>query len=483
MGRLKSFFSQIFRSWSEKLEKPSPRKKLLKKNIVFPSWVLVLVISLSIFTALAAEFGFDKRAVAGSGIFVLLWIYAAYSFVKNEKEPNSSKILLSGLVIVGAVLMTQLAKSKEISMYFVFAPAAASLLNFLVSRRAAETAALLISVIVSFVYLGNLEVFFISFIGSMGAIAFPRRIIKRADIFLNGLSIFVFLLAANLALKLLGIHTGSFVLDGIRTPFLVGAVTSVFIMSFFPLFEWVFNITSDVRLIELGDFNHPLLKKLMIEAPGTYHHSLMVAALSEAAASAIKCNSLLARVGAYYHDVGKIGKAQYFIENQIEGNLHETLKPEMSTLVILSHVKEGIKLAAEAGVDECILDFIAQHHGTTIVQYFFRKAAVSSGGATDEAVYKYPGPLPQTRETAIVMLADSVEAACRSIEDPSFEKIKATVLKIINNYFTGGQLNECPITLKNIQKIGDVFTKTLISIHHIRLDYSAAEKPPAEKQQ
>ncbi len=482
MGRLKAFFSHTFKSWSEKLDKPSQRKNILKKNIPFPTWLLGLIISLSVLTALGAEFGFDKSSIAGSGIFVILWIYSAYSFVKNEREMNPSKILLSGLVIIAAVLMTQLAKSKEISMYFVFAPAAVSLLNFLVSRRAAETAALLISVIVSFIYLGNFEVFFISFVGGMGAIAFPRRIIKRSDIFLNGLSIFVFLLAANLALKLLGIYGGSLIYDGIRTSLFVAAVTSVFIMSFFPLFEWVFNLTSDVRLIELGDFNHPLLKKLMLEAPGTYHHSLMVAALSEAAATAVKCNSLLARVGAYYHDVGKIGKAQYFIENQLEGNVHEMLKPEMSALVILSHVKEGLKMAAESGVDECVLDFIAQHHGTTMVQYFFRKAAVS-GGASDETVYKYPGPLPQTRETAIVMLADSVEAACRSIEEPSYEKIKDTVHKIINSYFSGGQLNECPITLKNIQRIGDVFTKTLISIHHIRLDYSDAEKRAAEKQQ
>ena len=437
---------------------------------------------MSVLTALAAEFGFEKSAIAGSGIFVILWIYAACSFVKNEREMKPSKILLSALVIVTAVLMTQLAKSKEMSMYFVFAPAAASLLNFLVSRRVAETAALLISVIVSFLYFGNFEVFFISFIGGMGAIAFPRRIIKRSDIFLNGLSIFVFLFAANLVLKFLGIYGGSLIYDGIRTPFFIAVVTAVSIMIFFPLFEWVFNLTSDVRLIELGDFNHPLLKKLMVEAPGTYHHSLMVAALSEAAAAAVKCNSLLARVGAYYHDVGKIGKAQYFIENQLEGNIHEMLKPEMSALVILSHVKEGVKMAAEAGVDECILDFIAQHHGTTTVQYFFRKAAVS-GGASDETVYKYPGPLPQTRETAIVMLADSVEAACRSLEEPGYEKIKDTVHKIINSYFIGGQLNECPIALKNIQRIGDVFTKTLISIHHIRLDYSDAEKPAAEKQQ
>ncbi|MBU4133822.1 HDIG domain-containing protein [bacterium] len=482
MSRVKTFFSQIFKNWAEQLAKPAQRKNILKKDIPFPSWLLGLIISLSVLTALGAEFGFERSLLAGSAVFVILWAYSAFSFVKNEKQMNPSKILLSGLVIIMAVLLTQLAKSKEISMYFVFTPAAASLLNFLVSRRAAEKAALLISVTVAFIYLGNFEMFFISFIGGLGAIAFPRRIIKRADIFLNGLSIFIFLFAANLALKLLGIYSGNFIYDGIRTPFFVAAISSVFIMSFFPLFEWAFNITSDVRLIELGDFNHPLLKKLMLEAPGTYHHSLMVAALSEAAASAIKCNSLLARVGAYYHDVGKIGKAQYFIENQLEGNVHEMLKPEMSVLVILSHVKEGIKLAGEAGVDECILDFIAQHHGTTTVQYFFRKAEIS-GGEHDETVYKYPGPLPQTRETAIVMLADSVEAACRAIEDPSYEKVKDVVHKIINSYFASGQLNECPITLENIQKIGDIFTKTLISIHHIRLDYSAADKPPAEKQQ
>ena len=366
MVRIKSFFSHVFKGWAEALDKPS-KSNILKKDIPFPFWPLAALIFLGVLTALAAEFGFEENFIAGAGLFALIWLYTAFSLIKSEKEMNPSKILLSGLVIVSSVLVTQFAKSREISMYFVFTPAAVSLLNFLVSRRVAESAALLISLIVSFIYLGNFEVFFISFVGGLGAISFPRRIIKRSDIFLNALSIFVFLLAANLALALLGLHGGNLIYDGIRAPFLVSAATFIFIISFFPLFEWVFNLTSDVRLIELGDFNHPLLKKLMIEAPGTYHHSLMVAALAEAAAASIKCNSLLARVGAYYHDVGKIGKAQYFIENQLEGNVHETLKPEMSALVILSHVKEGVKLAAEAGVDDCVLDFIAQHHGTTIV--------------------------------------------------------------------------------------------------------------------
>jgi len=243
-----------------------------------------------------------------------------------------------------------------------------------------------------------------------------------------------------------------------------------------PLFESIFNITSDIRLLELGDFNQPMLKKLMTEAPGTYHHSLMVAALAEAAAAEIGCNSLLTRIGAYYHDIGKINKPQYFIENQLGDNAHENLKPEMSALVIVSHTKEGLLLANEYGIDDCIKDFIIQHHGTTIVQYFFRKAA-EAGGNHDETVYMYPGPLPQTRETAIVMLADSVEAACRALEEPNFEKIRNNVNKIINNYFSDGQLNECPITLEDIQKIGGVLTKTLLSIHHIRLEYPEAESP------
>jgi len=438
-----------------------------------PKWLLFLIILVSILVAMISEFGLEKRFMIGAVIFAALWIYFMVSFFKFERALNDSKFLLTGIVIIASIMLTQIARSRQMPAYFIFTPMAASILNFLISKRIAGFCAVLISLIVSFIYLGDFSIFFISFAGGIGAIAYPKRIIRRSDLFLNGLSIFVFIFVAMSILYLFGIHGGNFIRDAVYIPMLVAVAASIFVMAFLPLFEGLFNITSDIRLIELSDFNQPLLKRLMAEAPGTYHHSLMVAALSEAAASEIGCNSILARAGAYYHDVGKIKKPHYFVENQMGENAHENLKPEMSTLVIVSHTKEGLLLADEYGIDDCIKNFITQHHGTTIVQYFFRKAAASHGNG-DETSYRYPGPLPQTRETAIVMLADSVEAACRAIEDKNYEKIKDTVNKIINNYFTGGQLNECPITLKNIQKIGDVFTKTLMSIHHIRLEYPEA---------
>jgi len=473
MRGIKVFFSQLFKAWAAKLEKPRTSQTILRRDIPVPRWLLFLMIVVAVLAALVSEFGFEKNFLLGAVICAAFWTYLMSLSLKFERALSDSKLLLTAIIVIASIVLTQIAKSKRIPMYFIFTPMAVSILNFLISKRIAAICTVLISMLVSLIYLGNFSIFFISLAGGVGAATYPKRIIRRSDLFLNGLSIFIFVFAAMSILHLFGIHRGGFIKDAVYIPLLVAVATSVFVMAFLPLFEGLFNITSDIRLIELSDFNQPLLKRLMSDAPGTYHHSLMVAALADAAASEIGCNSILARAGAYYHDIGKIKKPHYFVENQTGENVHENLKPEMSALVILSHTKEGLLLADEYGIDDCIKAFIAQHHGTTIVQYFFRKAAATPGRA-DETTYRYPGPLPQTRETAIVMLADSVEAACRALEDKNYEKIKDTVNKIINNYFAGGQLNECPITLKNIQKIGDVFTKTLMSIHHIRLEYPEA---------
>lgn len=209
----------------------------------------------------------------------------------------------------------------------------------------------------------------------------------------------------------------------------------------------------------------------MLEAPGTYHHSLMTAAIAEQAADAIGADSLLARVSSYYHDIGKLNAPQYFIENQGSGpNPHDPLTPTMSSLILSSHVKDGVVLAKKHNLDQSIIDNIEQHHGTTTIHFFYHKA-LELNKNTNMENFRYPGPRPRTKVAAILMIADSSEAACRALDDPSAMRIKETVKKIINNKFTDGQFSECPITLKDLQMIGNSVISSLIGIHHARIEY------------
>lgn len=253
------------------------------------------------------------------------------------------------------------------------------------------------------------------------------------------------------------------------------------------IFEYLFNTITNVSLLELADFHHPLLNRMILEAPGTYHHSLIVGNLSEAACSAIGANSLLARVGAYYHDLGKLQKPEYFSENQaMNRNRHESLSATMSKLIIINHVKEGIDLARQYNINPRLIDFIQQHHGTSLVYYFYKKAmeTLEEDQEVKEEGFRYTGPKPNTKETAVVLLADSVEAAIRALKEPGAAKIEEIVHKIINNKFIDGQLDECDLTLKDLEKISGVFIHILSGIYHTRVSYPDEEtgnsnrKPP-----
>ena len=241
-----------------------------------------------------------------------------------------------------------------------------------------------------------------------------------------------------------------------------------------PLLESLFQYTTDIKLLELTNLNSPILRELMVRAPGTYHHSVVVGNLVEAAAEAINANPLLARVAAYYHDIGKISKAQYFIENQSGGeNRHDKLSPSMSALILIAHVKEGAELAKQHRLGQPIAEIIRQSHGTALIKYFYQKAVEQAlpGQVVDEHEFRYPGPKPQTREAGLVLLADAVEAASRTLIDSSPARIQGLVQKIINNIFIDGQLDECELTLKNLHEIAWSFNQILAGIHHQRIDY------------
>ncbi len=267
------------------------------------------------------------------------------------------------------------------------------------------------------------------------------------------------------------------------------AISSVFILFTYPiilLFEKLFGITTDFTLIELGDTNQPLLKELMNKAPGTFHHSLQVANLSEAAASAIGANSLLCRVGALYHDIGKMVKPEYFVENQSKGiNEHDKLKPQMSAMVIKAHVSEGVKMAEEADLPPVIIDFIKTHHGTSVIRYFYEKAKEDEElkSMLQEDQFRYEGPLPSTKETGILLLADGIEAASRAMKNPTYSKLENLVNRMVDNRVTEGQLSHCPLTFRHLQIIKETFMNILVGVYHNRVEYpedKEREKAEAE---
>jgi hypothetical protein len=245
---------------------------------------------------------------------------------------------------------------------------------------------------------------------------------------------------------------------------------------FLPLFEKLFDFTTDLTLLELGNLNLPLFKDMAIDAPGTYHHSIIVGNLAEAGARYIGADPVLARVGAYYHDIGKLKKPEYFIENQIGmRNPHDTLKPQMSTLIIISHVKDGIEMARRMKLPKKVIDVIEQHHGTSMIELFYRKALeISSDTAQDS--YRYPGPRPKTKETALVMLADSVEAAARGERNITVAKLQKIVKENIEKKFNDGQLDDCPITRHDLEQVKTAFMPILTGVFHPRIDYEQANK-------
>ena len=257
-----------------------------------------------------------------------------------------------------------------------------------------------------------------------------------------------------------------------------GVMSAVIVTGILPIFENAFKITTDISLLELTDLNHPLLKEMVIKAPGTYHHSVFVSNMVEATAESIHANPLMAKVSAYYHDIGKIKKPLYFVENQVRGdNRHEKLAPSMSSLILISHVKDGVELAKQHRLGREIIDIIRQHQGSRLISYFYQKAKEQSRGRGNRSLpvkeedFRYPGPKPQTKEAGLVLLADAVEAASKTLVDPTPARIKGMVQKIINNVFSDGQLDECELTLKDLNQIAGSFTKTLSGIFHSRIEY------------
>jgi putative nucleotidyltransferase with HDIG domain len=254
---------------------------------------------------------------------------------------------------------------------------------------------------------------------------------------------------------------------------LFAVFAGVLMLGLLPFIESLFGVQTELSLLELGDVAHPLLQELVRRAPGTYNHSINVASIAEAAAESIGAKGLLVRVGAYFHDIGKMLKPGYFVENQgHDANRHESLVPAMSTLIIIAHIKDGADLARQHRLPKPIIDFIEQHHGTTLVEYFFRRAAEANGGTeVDESNFRYPGPKPQTKEAAVLMLADAVEGACRTLVEPTPARIESLVHDIAMKRLLDGQFDACGLTLQELATIEDSLVKSLTAVYHGRVKY------------
>jgi putative nucleotidyltransferase with HDIG domain len=260
------------------------------------------------------------------------------------------------------------------------------------------------------------------------------------------------------------------ILDG-GAVLLSGIFSGMLTIALLPYFEKTFNILTTFKLLELGDLSHPLLKELSVNTPGTFHHSMMVATLSENAAESIGANAVFARVAAYYHDIGKMKRPNFYVENQRGGeNPHNKLTPSMSNLIITAHTKDGVEMAKEQGIPKEIRDIMIEHQGTTLLAYFYNKAKQQDPNI-QESDFRYSGPKPRTKESAIIMLADSIEAAVRSLDHKTPITIEKMIRKIINGKIEDNQLSEADLTFKEIEIIIHNFTKVLMGIHHIRLKY------------
>lgn len=452
------------------------------------------------------------KELVAVGLFLLLLFVSLYQFGSSYLEGFSTRVrdvgAAAGLLALTALLARLIVASSESLAALIGFDAEATSIWFCVPVAGAAMLVRLLlgvswTVVFSFaaatvcgLVMGlqalPMVFFLISGIAAAGAVEHTR---ERIAVLRAGFYVGVVNAACVLLIHFVQLFVAESELSMATTmrPFwsmsfalLGGLLSSFLVLGLVPLFESIGFVT-DYRLMELANLNHPLLRQLMLRAPGSYHHSVIVGTLAEAGCEAIGANALLAKVASYFHDVGKSLKPQYFVENQRDNiNKHAGLDPYQSARIIISHVIDGGRMAREYNLPQPILDNIYMHHGTGILQYFYAQAVAEAeeGATVDEMAFRYPGPKPNTREAGVVMLADKVEAATRTIQAPDEENIRAMISRIVSSVIADGQFSECPLTLQEIQTVADTFVKVLLGIYHQRIEYpqtadvSRASNPP-----
>lgn len=450
---------------------------------------LFFIIFCGFVAALSIQVKFGIGELTGGFLISSLLMFILYRDIMRYKPAYINKynmLLLLGLLVIGtlligrlfAYLMSGLSKGLEYraldsALFGIPIPAGAMFVSLLFDFHTAITFSFTVSLLTG-LWLHDAAFTIYAFVGSITAAFSVIRCKKRSGLLKGG----GYVIAVNiLTVVVILLFKGQIFTEKAPPSILFAALggmsVAAIVSLLLPLIEYSFNVTTDISLLELLDLNQPIMKSLMITAPGTYHHSAIVGNLVESAAEAVGVNPLLARVSAYYHDIGKIKMPDYFIENQ-GGSVsrHDKLTPHMSSMIIVKHVKEGVELARQYKLPESVIDIIEQHHGTMLVSYFYQKAKDKGDDGLPVAEdYKYHGPKPQSRVAALVMMADAVEAASRVLTDPTPSRIASLVDRIINHILLEGQLDECELTLKDIHEMKKRFAYILTGIFHKRVDY------------
>ena len=420
----------------------------------------------------------DKRMVLLGQfllVFLVITLLIVFLYLFRRDIYNDNRLVGLILLVITSMLVTLswAIRFQLPNLYYIPYCIVPIIIRILFDTRLALNIHLLVVLVAGFFVPNSFEFAFYELTAGMVAIYSIKNLIRREQFLISAL-----LIAGCYLVSFLGI---SFIREGSFSsidwndflPFVASVLLTLLAYPLIYLFEKVFGITSDITLIELTNTNSPVLRDLAFKAPGTFQHSLQVANLAETAIYTIGGNALLVRAGALYHDIGKIENPQYFIENQNQGfNPHDKLSYEESARVIIRHVQKGVELARKKNLPEIIVDFIRTHHGNTRVDYFYQSFLKNfPEKLVDENIFKYPGPIPFSKETGVLMLADSVEAASRALKEPNFKSINDLVDKLVNYKLDQGQLKNSNITLKEIETVKDIFKKMLMSIYHVRIDY------------
>jgi putative nucleotidyltransferase with HDIG domain len=414
------------------------------------------------------------------GIMLLMIIFSVitvtYQSIRHLKSLTSIKnvillCLVSLLIVIGAKAIIL----SSWNIYLIPIASVSMLVAILVDPGVSMMLTVMLSIFIGVLTGVRLDVMVSMLAGGIVSIYSVMNVRRRRDLTKAGVLIGLTNLISIVAMGLINFVSINYMLRQGLWGLANGVISGIIVTGLLPVFEIIFGMTTNISLLELSDLNQPVLKELVLKAPGTYHHSLVVGNLAESAAESVGANSLLARVGGYFHDIGKIRMAPYFTENQAHSeDKHENLSPTISSLIIVNHVKEGYDLAKKYKLGQAIQDIIIQHHGDDVVQYFYHRALEKQKeekNKIDAEDFRYPGPKPQSKEAAIVMLADAVEAASRAMAQPTPAKIKEIVNRLINNKFIDGQLDGCDLTLKDLHTISTVFIHILNGIFHTRIEY------------
>ncbi|MEX0929463.1 MAG: HDIG domain-containing metalloprotein [Balneolales bacterium] len=410
-------------------------------------------------------------------IFIVFFMYI-YLYRRNIYENNAMFLLVFLVISLVCTASALLGSMEGFSPYMIPVALAPIILTIIFDSRVGLMTTMTVALITAFMHGNNFEYVFATMVACSLAVYSVRDIKNSSQFYLTTpvllYASYIFVLFAFTMTKLGG--WGTFMNNlGLLVPNAMGIwLTAPLIW----LIERTFKVTTDVTLLELSDTNRPVLKDLMNRAPGTFHHSLQVANLSEAAAASIGANSLMCRVGGLYHDIGKLDKPDYYVENQSGRNEHDKLKPRMSALVIKNHVSKGVKMAYEISLPEVLIDFIRMHHGTSLIRFFYDKASQQPDNKQEvqEEDFRYDGPIPNTKETGILLLADGVEAASRAMTDPSYSKLENLVNRLVEERMAEGQLNNCSLTFQNLTIIKESFLKILVGMYHGRVKYPDQDK-------